>query len=225
MMALPRSGGALLTSIRTSTSPGFDAVTLVGRSRLSRRMSVWLPARQIAVNCSMPTTRALMLHEVQDLPADRVDAALRRLLGDVLDDDALADARRRVDQSLWLAPTLRRYLPDGRRATSAELAAAWAEMVSGRCAEHYELLRALSRLHRLAVPVLKAIAGGQGPYAGLDEHDRAAVTVFRALSALESNATIQRVGPRRWRLNDPTLASMLASSERPARCHRPPAGY
>ncbi len=156
-----------------------------------------------------------MLHEVQDLPADRVDAALRRLLGDVLDDDALADARRRVDQSLWLAPTLRRYLPDGRRATSAELAAAWAEMVSGRCAEHYELLRALSRLHRLAVPVLKAIAGGQGPYAGLDEHDRAAVTVFRALSALESNATIQRVGPRRWRLNDPTLASMLASSDWP----------
>lgn len=151
-----------------------------------------------------------VLHEVHDLPPDRQLSALGELLGDRLDADALDRAQTLIGHAPWLAPELHLHLPRSERVTAADVLRAWHRMTAARLAEHHALLRASSRVHRLAVPVLKALSRGEGPYAELGRQGRSASDISRALLALEAIDLIHRVGDGRWRVADPIFATMLA---------------
>ncbi len=150
------------------------------------------------------------LHEATDLP----DWELRRVLGQVLQEptivstDGVAEAARLVGQALWLAPGLRSRLSGEARGPAA-VRAAFEELVQEREVEHHQLLRALTRVHRLALPVLAALANGTGPYASAGGKRLRPADVSRALLALEDNGAVHRLGHGAWRLADPTLAAML----------------
>lgn len=155
------------------------------------------------------------LHEVRDLPEDRLAEAFSQQLADKLTDDAVREAQSLIGQALWLLPALRSHLPARKRQlTVDDLHEAWEQMVALRVVEHHQLLRALSRVHRLAVPVLESLARGEGPYAALGPKGkgRRDDDIARALLALESCAAIHRLGGGRWRLADPTLQAMLGSA-------------
>jgi hypothetical protein len=154
------------------------------------------------------------LHEAADLPDAQLAEAFVELLGDLLDDDGLREAQQLIGQALWLAPALRVCLPGRRRAGSAVVWHAWERVVAQREVEHHQLLRALSRVHRLALPVLDALAHQAGPYAALGHEGRRDDDISRALLALAENGAVHRLGQGRWRLADPTLATTLRWRER-----------
>ncbi len=150
------------------------------------------------------------LHEAKDLPEWEV----RRVLGQVLREhsivttDGVAEAARLVGQALWLAPGLCARLSGEAQGPSA-VRAAFDRLVEEREVEHHQLLRALTRVHRLALPVLTALANGTGPYASTRGERLRPADVSRALLALEDNGAVQRLGHGAWRLADPTLAARL----------------
>lgn len=150
------------------------------------------------------------LHEATDLP----DWELRRVLGQALQEpaivttDGVAEAARLIGQALWLAPGLRTRLSGEAHGPSA-VRAAFEGLVQEREVEHHQLLRALTRVHRLALPVLTALANGTGPYASAGGERLRPADVSRALLALEDNGAVHRLGHGAWRLADPTLAAML----------------
>ncbi len=151
-----------------------------------------------------------LLHEVHDLPPERQRSAIGDLLGYRLDADALERARELLGHAPWLAPELRLHLSATERVTGPDVLNAWRQMTAVHLAEHHALLRASSRVHRLAVPVLRALSRGVGPYAELGRQGRSASDISRALLALEGSDLIHRVADNRWRVGDPAFAAMLA---------------
>lgn len=149
------------------------------------------------------------LHEVQDLPPDRLEAAYREVLGARADDSAVAQAQALLGHAVWMAPEVVHALPARRVAGAADVREAWQRVVESREAELHGLLRAASRVHRLAVPILKALASGEGPYARMGRRGKFASDISRALLALEACALIHRLGEAQWRLADPALATLL----------------
>jgi hypothetical protein len=152
-----------------------------------------------------------VLHEVHDLPPDRQLSALGELLGDRLDADALDRAQTLIGHAPWLAQELHLHLPRSERVTAADVLHAWREMTAARLAEHHALLRASSRVHRLAVPLLKALSREEGPYAELRRQGRSASDISRALLALERSDLVHRTADHRWRVADPTFVAMLGA--------------
>jgi hypothetical protein len=152
-----------------------------------------------------------VLHEVHDLPPDRQLSALGELLGDRLDADALDRAQALIGHAPWLAPELHLHLPRSTRVTAADVLRAWRQMTAARLAEHHSLLRASSRVHRLAVPLLKALSRGEGPYAELRRQGRSASDISRALLALEHSDLVHRTADHRWRVADPAFVAMLGA--------------
>jgi hypothetical protein len=209
---------------------GVDELVKPGRSRFAEGFSalwamrgVWqrahgpalLTGGRLAAAMSADPGQALygygVLHEVHDLPHDRQITALGELLGDRLEADALDRARTLIGHAPWLAPQLQIHLPVTARVTAPDLMRAWRQMTAVRLAEHHALLRASSRIHRLAVPVLKALSRGKGPYAELRRQGRSASDISRALLALEHSDLVHRTADHRWRVADPTFAAMLAA--------------
>lgn len=149
------------------------------------------------------------LHEVPDLSDRAAAMAMGELFDPRADDGALMIAQRLLGHAVWLAPELARHLPDEPTIDGREVLRAWDRLLAYRRGEHHATLRAASRVHRLAVPVLKGLAHGQGPYATLRPRGFRASEIYRALLALENSELIQRVGGNGWRLADPMLAGML----------------
>ena len=150
------------------------------------------------------------LHEATDLQKWELRRALGQLLHEptIVTTDGVAEATRLIGQALWLAPGLRARLAGEAHGPSA-VRAAFEDLVAEREVEHHQLLRALTRVHRLALPVLTALANGTGPYASIAGARLRPADVSRALLALEDNAAVHRLGHGAWRLADPTLAAML----------------
>lgn len=89
-----------------------------------------------------------------------------------------------------------------------DLGAAWSVLAQRHANEHRVVLSVVSTLHRWAVPVLQAVAGGRGPYTVPGLYPSAGA---RALLALRIAGLIDRPSPRQWQLVNPLLAAWLNS--------------
>jgi hypothetical protein len=93
--------------------------------------------------------------------------------------------------------------------TAGELAeAAWRGLLEAEGSTFRMTARLIADLHRVALPVCRALAKGEAPY-----RVARSTEVTRALRRLHVRGLCESPAPRSWRLTDPLLAGWLRSND------------
>lgn len=223
--AREESGDALLVL------HGVDELTREGLSRFKQGpealwalRGVWQRSHGAALLTGGPAAAAMStdeehgfygyghLHEASDLPTDQLLSVYRDFLGPRADEAAVTEARELLGHGVWMAADLSRLLRTRGTINAHDVRAAWQTLVRSREPELHGLLRAAERVHRFAVPVLKAVARAERPYTRLRQQGLRSSDVARALVALETHSLTHRLGDAQWRVADPAVAELLRTA-------------
>lgn len=125
----------------------------------------------------------------------------------------LAVARRIADLSEGLPRLADRLAARAEHEMSASPAAdpaeaAWAGLLEAERSALRVTTRLVGDLHRVALPVCRALAKGQAPYSVARSTE-----VTRALRVLYIRGLCESPAPRTWRLTDPLLAAWLRTND------------